>query len=112
MVLLDALYQQILSNVPRKIMIHTRKLLLVLASDLSSTCQSRADRNFIVLCKWLGMTINEAYAAVNHLHSIFCVPRRDNTHNDGLRVFHQSFIDYISDFSRPGLSHNIHDEAP
>jgi hypothetical protein len=34
MALLDALYARILSNVPPKIMINARKLLLFLASDL------------------------------------------------------------------------------
>jgi hypothetical protein len=105
MALLDALYERILSNVPHKIMINTRKLLLVLASGWNLGRDfSHIDRNFIVLCNWLGMTADEAYAAVNHLRSILYVPRRYQPHEGALEAFHKSFIDYISDFSRSGIS--------
>jgi hypothetical protein len=110
--LLDALYDRILSNVPPKVMMNTRKLLLALGShwdfaldyfDVSGT--------FIVLCNWLGMTPDEAYAALNLLHSVLYVPRRDKAHEEELESFHKSFIDYISDFSRSQFSRNIRDEA-
>jgi hypothetical protein len=112
MALLDALYARILSNVPHKIMINTRKLLLALASGWNVGQGSlHITRNFIVLCNWLGMTADEAYAAVNHLRSVLYVPRRHQPHKGKLEAFHKSFIDYISDFSRSGFSPDIRDEA-
>lgn len=113
MALLDALYERILSKVPSKIMILTRKLLLSLASDWDSALRypDAGSANFIILCNWLGMTPGEAYAAVNHLRSVLHVPRRDKAHEDLLRPFHKSFIDYISDFTRSGFSPDVLDEA-
>jgi hypothetical protein len=112
MALLDALYARILSNVPLKIMINTRKLLLALASGWDWPLSSgNNERNFIVLCNWLGMTRDDAYAAINHLRSVLCVPRRDQAHEEKLKPFHKSFIDYISDFTRSGFSLDIKHEA-
>ncbi|EKM82311.1 hypothetical protein AGABI1DRAFT_104346 [Agaricus bisporus var. burnettii JB137-S8] len=112
---LDALYARILSNVPSRIMINTRKLLLVLASGWNSVLpQPRplfTEANFIVLCNWLGMTADEAYAALNHLRSVLRVPGRDKAHKQILESFHKSFIDYVSDFTRSGFSPHIKREA-
>jgi hypothetical protein len=111
MALLDALYKRILANVPHKIMINTRKLLLAMASGWGSIFRYHIIDNFIVLCNWLGITADEAYAAVNHLRSILNVPRRDKAHEGNLIAFHKSFIDYMCDFSRSGFSPDILDEA-
>jgi hypothetical protein len=112
MALLDALYDRILLNVPRKIMINTRKLLLTLPLVWELALLYSIHRvNFIVLCNWLGMTRDEAYAAVNHLRSVMNVPRRDKAHEDVLRPFHKSFADYIFDFTRSGFSPGFKDEA-
>jgi hypothetical protein len=108
--LLDALYARILSRVPSKVMINTRKLLLVLASNWDRTLY-RGTSSFILLCNWLGMTVNEAYAALNHLRSVFHVPRRDKAHKEEPRPFHKSIIDYLSDFTRSGFTRNIQSEA-
>jgi hypothetical protein len=114
MALLDALYARILSNVPSKIMINTRKLLLALKVVwdyvLHSTMAS-ARGSFILLCNWLQMTPDEAYAAINHLRSVLLVPPRDQAHHARLEPFHKSFIDYISNFSRSGFSSDIQHEA-
>ncbi|XP_006463161.1 hypothetical protein AGABI2DRAFT_179606 [Agaricus bisporus var. bisporus H97] len=104
---LDALYARILSNVPSKVMMNTRKLLLALAFDWAS----QVPRNFVLLCNWLGMTPDEAYAAINHLRSVLRVPRRGEAHKEKLEIFHKSFMDYISDFRRSGFSHHIEYEA-
>ncbi|KAF7763851.1 hypothetical protein Agabi119p4_8388 [Agaricus bisporus var. burnettii] len=106
MALLDALYARILSNVPPKIMIYTRKLLLALAS-----VKSTRTRNLLVLCNWLGMTPDEAYAAINHLQSVLRFPKRGKSHEEKLEPYHKSLIDYISDFSRSGFSHDIQRDA-
>jgi hypothetical protein len=109
--LLDALYARILSNVPPKIMVNTRKLLLALGSDWDQRRVYGDDTNLILLCNWLGMTADEAYAALNHLHSVLRVPRRDKAHEKRLKAFHKSFIDYISDFTRSRFSPDIKHEA-
>jgi hypothetical protein len=124
MALLDALYDRILSNVPPKIMINTRRLLLALASGwdlalkysgtgwtLRSPYSHPTEGKFVVLCNWLGMTPDEAYAAINHLRSVLYVPRRNKAHEEEIKVFHKSFIDYISDFTRSGFSPDIELEA-
>jgi hypothetical protein len=114
MALLDALYSRILSNVPSKIMMNTRKLLLALAvawDSVSPSPKAAGRRSFIVLCNWLQITPDEAYAAINHLRSVLLVPRRDKAHHARLEPFHKSFIDYISDFSRSGFSSDIQHEA-
>jgi hypothetical protein len=115
MALLDALYARILSNVPSKVRINTRKLLLALAVAWDSVLQLPGSRttggSFIVLCNWLQMTPDEAYAAINHLRSVLHVSQRDEAHHARLEPFHKSFIDYISDFSRSGLSSDIQHEA-
>jgi hypothetical protein len=115
MALLDALYARILSNVPSKIMVNTRKLLLALAIEwdrvLMSDYNDFTEGSFIVLCNWLQMAPDEAYAAINHLRSVLRVPQRNKAHRKGLRPFHKSFIDYISDFSRSRFSLNIQHEA-
>ncbi|XP_006454945.1 hypothetical protein AGABI2DRAFT_176303 [Agaricus bisporus var. bisporus H97] len=109
MALLDALYARILSNVPHRVFIHTRKLILALVSDWDEALYAKG--NFVELCNWLGMTPDEAYAAVNLLHSVFRIPRRDEAQLEGIEPFHKSFIDYVSDFSRSGFSRNIEREA-
>jgi hypothetical protein len=103
---LDALYARILSNVPRRIMANTRKLLLLLASDWDSALAH--GENFIVLCNWLGMTADEAYAALNRLRSVLNFPQRHEAHEELLTPFHKSFVDYIF---RSGFSTDITLEA-
>lgn len=110
MALLDALYTRILSNVPLKGLMNTRKLLLALASNWGSSMYER-ESNFTVLCNWLAMTPDEAYAAINHLRSVLRVPKRDRAHQEVLKPFHKSFIDYVSDFTRSDFSRDIKDEA-
>ncbi|KAF7763842.1 hypothetical protein Agabi119p4_8379 [Agaricus bisporus var. burnettii] len=107
MALLDALYARILSNVPSKVMVNTRKLLLALAFDL----RLKSPGNFILLCNWLGMAPEDVYPALNHLRSVLRVPSRIAAFWKNLELFHKSFMDYISDFHRSGFSHDIKHEA-
>jgi hypothetical protein len=110
MALLDLLYSQILSKVPAKVRENTRKLLLALVVCWKPKFDKEG-RNFIVLCNWLGMTCNEAYAALRPLSSVLDVPRRDKAHKKELQYFHKAFLDYISDFSRSEFSCDIISEA-
>jgi hypothetical protein len=112
MALLDALYDRILSNVSAKSMVNTRKLLLALMSSWDSLLEhSEAGSNSIVLCNWLGLTRDEAYAALNHLYSVLHVLRRDKAHEEKLEPFHKSFINYISEFTRSRFSPNTEHEG-
>jgi hypothetical protein len=88
-------------------MVNTRKLLLALTSDWDEHLTYSERKNFTVLCNWLGMTRDEAYAALNHLYSVLYVPPRDKAHEERLEPFHKSFLDYIFDFTRSGFSSDI-----
>jgi hypothetical protein len=102
MAFLDLLYLRILSKVPAKVRGNTRQLLLALIAGWKPLLNGEG-RNFIVLCNWLGMTYDEAYAALRPLKSVLYAPGRDKAHKRELRYFHKSFIDYISDFARSGF---------
>jgi hypothetical protein len=99
---LDALYAQILSKVPARVEQTVRKLLLVLVGNWGWIFNPEG-RNFVVLCNWLGITSDEAYAALRHLSSVLYFPSHGKAHVEELRCFHKSFLDYISDFARSGF---------
>jgi hypothetical protein len=106
MALLDALYARILSNVPPKIMVNARILLLVLASSWDLAVGK--GRNLIVLCNWLGMTADEAYTALNRLRAVLDFPERHEAYKRLPQPFHKSFFDYLS---RSGFSNDMKLEA-
>jgi hypothetical protein len=106
MALLDALYARILSNVPPKITVNARKLLLLLVSQWYFAVGK--GKNFIVLCNWLGMTADEAYTALNRLRAVLDFPERHEAHEALPQPFHKSFFDYLS---RSGFSNDIKLEA-
>jgi hypothetical protein len=98
MVLLDALYSWILSQVTDSVRRNMQKLLLALIASWEPLLSDEG-RNFLVLCNWLGMTCDEAYAALHPLSSVLIVPGCDKAHEGELQYFQKSFIDYISDFA-------------
>ncbi|KAF7762006.1 hypothetical protein Agabi119p4_9998 [Agaricus bisporus var. burnettii] len=110
---LDALYAQILSKVPGRIMVNTRRILLGLILNPGKEFRrpDDLDYNFLVFCNWLGMTCDDAYAAIRHLLSVLDAPPRNEADRRMLGSFHKSFIDYISDFTRSGFSYDIEHEA-
>jgi hypothetical protein len=97
---LDALYARILSKLPARAKKTVQKLLLALR-DSFMWASRRGD--FVSLCNWLGITRDEAYAALRPLSSVLYFPSRDKAYMEELRCFHKSFLDYISDFSRSGF---------
>ncbi|XP_006463211.1 hypothetical protein AGABI2DRAFT_120034 [Agaricus bisporus var. bisporus H97] len=111
MALLDALYARILSNVPDKVIKHTRKLVLALAMRWDHALSGLNIGTFVTLCNWLAMTPDEAYAAVNQLQSLLHTPKRDQAHLEMLEPFHKSFIDYVSDSSRTDFFSDMRNEA-
>ncbi|KAF7763848.1 hypothetical protein Agabi119p4_8385 [Agaricus bisporus var. burnettii] len=113
---LDALYARILSNVPSKVMTNARKIILALAANHGTYSPpgvqtSYSAFTFVLLCNWLGMTPDEAYAAINHLRAVLRVPKRDDAGRKRLEFFHKSFTDYVYDFRRSGFSPDIRNEA-
>ncbi|KAF7763457.1 hypothetical protein Agabi119p4_7994 [Agaricus bisporus var. burnettii] len=113
---LDALYARILSNVPPRAMVNTRKLLLICTSDWYLVLDTVIPQhivlgNLVTMCNWLGMTPDETYAAINHLRSVLHVPKRNQAHEERLHPFHKSFVDYVCDFTRSGFSADIQREA-
>lgn len=106
MALLDVLYARILSKIPDKTIINTRMLLLALGSNWDQLLLGNS--NFLVLCNWLGMTPDEAYAALRYLPSVLRIPRRDEAVKRMLEPFHMSFIDYVT---RSGFCSDIAREA-
>ncbi|EKM75091.1 hypothetical protein AGABI1DRAFT_109631 [Agaricus bisporus var. burnettii JB137-S8] len=107
---LDALYAQILSSVPKRGMANTRKILLALVLE-SKKEEHLQTGNFLVFCNWLGMTCDDAYAAIRPLNSLLNSPSREEAHMKVLRPFHKSFMDYISDRARSELFTDIELEA-
>lgn len=108
--LLNALYGKILSDIPDKVNIHARKLILTIAPRWFKALAPDT-WNFVVLCNWLAMSQDEAYAALNPLQAVFRAPSRDVAHNVNLEPFHKSFIDYISDSSQSHFFRDIRREA-
>ncbi|XP_006457553.1 hypothetical protein AGABI2DRAFT_123410 [Agaricus bisporus var. bisporus H97] len=102
---LDTLYERILSKIPDKVMVNTRKLLLLYLSD------RWAGLNFRQQCNMLGLTENTAYGAVRHLHAVAKVPELDEANNENIKYFHKSFRDYLFDFKRSRFSHDVLYEA-
>ncbi|KAF7776479.1 hypothetical protein Agabi119p4_4872 [Agaricus bisporus var. burnettii] len=99
---LDALYARILSNITDAVMVNTRKLLLLYAT--------RKMRSFRLQCNALGLTEDDAYAAVRHLHAVAKVPEPDSADEAPLQFFHKSFEDFLFDSNRSGFSDDIQDD--
>jgi hypothetical protein len=91
---LDSLYTEILSSIPRQILPNTIDLLafaLVRYAPLG------------VACNWLGLTQADAYSALRKLQSVLRIPPPEAVPRNGhLEVFHASFLDYLSSLSRSG----------
>ncbi|EKM76826.1 hypothetical protein AGABI1DRAFT_108471 [Agaricus bisporus var. burnettii JB137-S8] len=103
---LDVLYAQILSKIPERVMINARKILLALVWDSrGEECFRKG--NFLLLCNWLDMTCDDAYAAIRLLSSVLDAPEREKAHRLQLRSYHKSFIDYLSDSNRSRFSSTI-----
>jgi hypothetical protein len=106
---LDALYARILSKVPARVEKTVQKLLLAL---FNTTAWQYERRDFVFLCNWLGITRDEAYAALRPLSSVLYIPSHDKAHEEELRCFHKSFLDYTSDFFRSGHFPPSKDDIP
>ncbi|KAF9454280.1 hypothetical protein P691DRAFT_770717 [Macrolepiota fuliginosa MF-IS2] len=96
---LDALYSRILSRVPIRTLLTTKKVLLGI--DMTST--PNTDNHFAYLCNWLGLASNIAYGALYQLHSVLDIPPQDDAHIKPLKYFHKSFRDYFFNFDRSGM---------
>ncbi|KAF9440388.1 hypothetical protein P691DRAFT_782509 [Macrolepiota fuliginosa MF-IS2] len=94
MATLDALYSRILSQVPNDCLHETRRLLLLVLSGYSA---------LPFICNWLGMTLDDIYGVLHHLHSILNIPSPETAHSGSLTPLHKLFRDYLQDFGRLGV---------
>jgi hypothetical protein len=101
---LDALYKRILSNVPDNVMMNTRKLLILHSYNRFTSLGFRTQ------CNALGLTEDDAYDAICHLHAVMKIPEPDQA-DDGLSYYHKSFDDFLHDFERSGFSRDYHSEG-
>lgn len=90
---LNALYECVLSHIPACSFPNTQRLLLVsgLISNGSDDCPA-----LCFACNWLGMTCQNAYAALDQLHSLLKIPSPTEAASQPIQVYHKSFQDYLS----------------
>jgi hypothetical protein len=102
---LDVLYGRILSKIPDKVMVNTRKLLLLcLGNDWSG-------ESLRMQCNLLGLTEDAAYGAIRHLYSVVKVSEPDKADDEPIEFFHKSFKDYLYDFERSGFANYVYYDA-
>ncbi|KAJ3568951.1 hypothetical protein NP233_g5377 [Leucocoprinus birnbaumii] len=94
---LDALYAQILLQVPQTIYPTTKRILGCLTKPYPNISFS----SFAELCNWLGLSQADAYGSLQKLHSVLDVPRPEEKER-GLGAFHASFVDYLASSTRSG----------
>ncbi|KAJ3569460.1 hypothetical protein NP233_g5040 [Leucocoprinus birnbaumii] len=88
--LLDALYTQILSDIPLNILPTTRRILgfiLFSGQSLEAGC----------LANFLGLSRASFYRALQRLHSVVVIPPASNVWRDHMSIYHASFSDYLKD---------------
>ncbi|KAF9450251.1 hypothetical protein P691DRAFT_726361 [Macrolepiota fuliginosa MF-IS2] len=93
---LDALYTQILSEIPPEVLSTTLQILLMYVAYTYST------NGFAGFCNWLGVSQGHGYGALRRLHSVLKVPEPQNAFQEHLEYFHASFFDYLTSPSRSG----------
>jgi hypothetical protein len=101
---LDALYKRILSNVPDHVMVNTRKLLVLHSHNRFTSLGFRTQ------CNALGLSEDDAYDAIRHLHAVMRIPDPDQA-DDELAYYHKSFDDFLHNFERSWFSHDFFMEA-
>lgn len=93
--ILDALYTEIMSAIPRELLPVTQSILTFVLPVITSLPP------FVVVCNWLGLTQADAYGALQRLYAVLNIPPPE-AGNQELRVFHTSFVDYLVSPSRSG----------
>ncbi|KAJ3564126.1 hypothetical protein NP233_g8500 [Leucocoprinus birnbaumii] len=91
---LDFLYTQILSDIPKDILVITKRVLgvLILYGNEKLTT--------IILANFLGLDRAAFYSSLQRLHSVLLIPFPEEAHQSPIKVYHASFFDYLSDRSR------------
>lgn len=96
MALLHSLYERILAPIPDDVFDITRKLLL--ATGILDNYQG-CTFYMTGACNWLGLSPDDAYAALHHLHSVLKVPSPLEAESSYITVHHKSFRDYLTKLS-------------
>jgi hypothetical protein len=103
---LDALYAHIMSQIPAKVMVNTRKILLLYVGG------PFLDNDPLRLkCNILGIAENTAYGATHHIRAVAIVPGPDEAAYQRPEFYHKSFPDYLRDFNRSGFSPDLDSET-
>lgn len=94
---LDALYTQILSQIPASVFPMTKRILGCITKPYPTLGFS----SFSKTCNWLGMPQADAYGSLQKLHAVVGIPRPEERER-GIQAFHVSFIDYLIAPARSG----------
>ncbi|KXN81146.1 hypothetical protein AN958_06029 [Leucoagaricus sp. SymC.cos] len=94
MALLYALYDRIMSCIPKRTFLGTLKLLYF--SGVLPGCTD-GGYDLGAAAEWLRMTPEIAYGCLHHLHSVLRIPPTpEDAVNEWVRVHHKSFKDYLA----------------
>ncbi|KXN83026.1 hypothetical protein AN958_01914 [Leucoagaricus sp. SymC.cos] len=94
MALLYALYDRIMSCIPKRTFLSTVKLLYFVG--ILPGCYGRGYR-LSWAAEWLRMTPEIAYGCLHHLHSVLRIPPTpEDAVNEWVEVHHKSFKDYLA----------------
>ncbi|KXN85032.1 hypothetical protein AN958_11784 [Leucoagaricus sp. SymC.cos] len=97
---LDALYTEVLSNIPSDVL-PTTKYLLALSFNLQDTRP-----HFWLICNWLKLSQADTYGALRKLHSVIEIPPPGEVSDfTYLEVYHTSFSDFIASTTRSAQFH-------
>ncbi|KAF9445120.1 hypothetical protein P691DRAFT_290098 [Macrolepiota fuliginosa MF-IS2] len=106
--LLDALYSQIMSDIPKDQLSITKSLLgFFRLTDAVPTLRvgSVNKVGLIGACNILGLWQDEAYESLRRLHSVVICPSPEMAQTERLRFFHASFPEFLLDRSRSEIYH-------
>jgi len=99
---LDILYGRILSRLPEKVMVNTKRLLLLC---LGSNWTGESLR---MQCNLLGFTEDAAYGAIRHLYSVVKISDPEKADDEPIEFIHKSFKDYLYSFERSGFANYVY----
>ncbi|KAF9441376.1 hypothetical protein P691DRAFT_799565 [Macrolepiota fuliginosa MF-IS2] len=103
--LLDLLYTQIMSDIPKDLLPIAKSLLgyyrLINMRSINPLS------GLVYACNVLGLCQDEAYDALRKLHSVLTCPPPEAAEDQGIEYFHASFADFLFDYSRSQEYHTM-----
>lgn len=107
---LDLLYTQVMSDLPKEVLITIKRLLgFYLVETAMMFDSTRAP--LLEVCNTLGLTQHTAYAALRKLSSVLAWPPPPEAERSRIHFLHSSFSDFLLDASRSHAYHiNLNEE--